>query len=78
MMFRKANTVLRAKIPADHVSVIPNAVDAAVFKPLQYGDTGPPHNRSIETLLIICSYLDDALVTSLHATIGISNSFQLL
>ena len=30
---RKENTVLRAKVPADHVSVIPNATDTTLFKP---------------------------------------------
>nr|CAG4636967.1 EOG090X0515 [Ceriodaphnia reticulata]SVE72903.1 EOG090X0515 [Ceriodaphnia reticulata] len=29
----KENTVLRAKVPADHVSVIPNATDTTLFKP---------------------------------------------
>lgn len=30
---RKENTVLRAKVPADQVSVIPNATDTTLFKP---------------------------------------------
>ncbi len=30
---RKENTVLRAKVPANHVSVIPNATDTTLFKP---------------------------------------------
>jgi len=29
----KENTVLRARVPADLVSVIPNATDASLFKP---------------------------------------------
>ena len=30
---RKENTVLRARVPADHVSVIPNATDTTLFTP---------------------------------------------
>ena len=30
---RKENTVLRAKVPANYVSVIPNATDTTLFKP---------------------------------------------
>ena len=33
MLSRKENTVLRAKVPADQVSVIPNATDTTLFKP---------------------------------------------
>ena len=32
-LFSKENTVLRACIKQEHVSVIPNAVDATVFVP---------------------------------------------
>lgn len=44
---RKANTVLRAKISGKDVSVIPNAVDMSMFKPIKRGETGPPSDRGI-------------------------------
>jgi hypothetical protein len=44
--YRKANTVLRAKIDTSFVSVIPNAVDTAVFRPAGDGDVRPKPNRS--------------------------------
>lgn len=48
---RKANTVLRAKINGRDVSVIPNAVDMSMFKPIQRGEVGPPNDRGSHVLL---------------------------
>lgn len=38
----KENTVLRANVPKDQVSVIPNAVDTALFTPNPTNSTGTP------------------------------------
>jgi len=47
----KANTVLRANVKADHVFVIPNAVDATHFKPREPGELEPPTDRVIVIIL---------------------------
>ena len=43
-VFRKANTVLRAKVKSQVVYVIPNAVDSCKFKPLQPNEKAVVNN----------------------------------
>ena len=51
-VFSKENTVLRGSISKEMVSVIPNAVDATVFTPLN--PPGPKRSRSM--LLVTTRY----------------------
>ena len=48
LFFSKENTVLRASLSPQIVSVIPNAVDATVFTP----DPGRKQDRKSESVLL--------------------------